>query len=249
MLKKDQSINELCLQCEKPSCDGICDEMRKTMGEIDESKRIQTLTWGGITHTVRTWAEILGIPRRTLYNYLGKTTDMNEIMQALLKTRNTRLPSRYIEKTYSIISIMHLDYKIYWERYEKLDGSAGFIASYGTIRSAPTNAVSNPTLNRALPEVMLSDEALYKRAWIACVIFMIEKYRQQHKDKERIKSRILEWRAIYGYTLPKIAELLNEDLESWERRFTVNGVRKILENIIIELSDEANERGLFRNQK
>ena len=249
MLRDEHAINELCLKCETPSCPGICDEMRKTMGEIDESKRIHTLTWGGMTHTVRTWAEILGIPRRTLYNWLGKTTDMNEIMQALLKTRHSKLPSSYIETTYSILSIMHLDYKIYWERYEKMDGSAGFVSRYGHIKSAPTNAVSNPTMNRALPEVMLSDEALRKRAWIACVIYIIERYRAQQKEKERLKANVLEWRAIDGYTMRKIVEMLNSEKDEWQREFTMNQIRKMMENIVIEVTDEAYERGLFSSQK
>ena len=253
MLRHDcAAVNELCLNCERAECPGICDKLKEDMGEIDNSKRIQTITWRGMTRPVAEWAEILGIPRATLYRKLNGCTDINAIFENLHSNDSKTFPNGAIEETYLRLSTMHIDYYLYWEQKLNRDGSAGMVARYGAVRVSPTNATSNPTVMRAMPELMLTEEALNRRAWVACVLFIIERYRTQKQNRipdNPTRAKILEWRAIDGLTLSRICENLNAEAED-ERQVTVKQLRKYMSSIVNDITKEAMRRGLIdRPQK
>lgn len=243
--------NDPCLTCERPECTGICDKIRDTMGEIDTSKAIHTITWHGVTRSVNEWAEILGIGRSTLYRQIDDTS-IDEYMQSLVsrKTSKTDLPKGSIEETYIRLSTLHLDYLLFWNRMSSVDSSSGLIARYGVIQLAPTNAVSNPTESKALPETSMSDEALYRRGWVACVLYMIEQYHVRNKQtgmpNDRLRAKLLQWRAIDGYTMRKIAEKLTNEQHPSDRPITPMRVRKYMNPVIEDVTREALRRKLIR---
>ena len=147
---------------------------------------------------------------------------------------------------------MHIDYYLYWEQKMVNDGSAGMVARYGAVRVSPTNATANPTVMRAMPELMLTEDALNRRAWVACVLFIIERYRTQTARRvpdNPTRARILEWRAIDGMTLKKICEMLNAEAED-DRQVTIKQLRKYMGSIVNDITREAIRRGLIdRPQK
>lgn len=241
------AINQMCLNCKKPSCPGICDDVRVAMGEITRERNAWSLTWGGVTRTISEWAEILGVSKTKLYDRMKTADDVEAILTELTINDKSDLPRGALEETCLRISTMHMDYKLYWEQMLRRDGSAGMVARYGAVRASPTHATSNPTVSRALPELSMTDEALYKRAWIACVLMTIEVYRaNKNISNGEIKARILEWRAIEGLTLKKIAERLNEGNEDWKKQITVKSIRNYMERIMREVAREALKRGLIR---
>lgn len=253
MLRHDgAAVNELCLNCERAECPGICDRLKEDMGEIDNSKRIQTITWHGVTRPVAEWAEILGIPRTTLYRKLNGRTDIDAIFETLHSKEKSPFPPGAIEETYLRLSTMHIDYCLYWDQTLIRDGSGGLVARYGAVRVSPTNFTSDPTVMRAMPELMLTEEALNRRAWVACVLFVIEQYRTRTGKKVPdypTRAKILEWRAIEGLTLKKISEMLNTEMED-DRQVTVQQLRKYMGNIVDDITKEAMRRGLLdRAQK
>jgi len=246
------AVNELCLNCERAECPGICDRLKEDMGEIDSSKRVQTITWRGVTRPVAEWAEILGIPRATLYRKLNGCTDIDAVFENLHRGEDGKLPTGAIEETYFRLSTMHIDYYLYWEHKLINDGSVGMVARYGAVRVSPTNATANPTVMKAMPELMMTEEALNRRAWVACVLYIIERYRTQTTRRvpdNPTRAKILEWRAIDGLTLKKICEQLNAEADD-SRQVTIKQLRSYMNNIVIDITKEAMRRGLInRPQK
>lgn len=244
-------MNDLCLTCEKPSCPGICDELRQTMGEVESSARGHMVTWHGITRTVGEWAEVFGLTKTALYKRLKDESEIEAIMTALCRQdRGTQLPPSWMEQVYLRLSTMRLDYELYWKHLTISEGSAGLVARYAAVQSAPTNRASNPVERRAMPEITLSDEALTRRAWIACVLFVIERYRM-HKSDSRydstpLKAKLLEWRALNGWTMKKICDTLNADKLDYEDPITITRLRKYFQSVVTDVAKEANVRGLFR---
>ena len=239
--------NELCLNCKQPHCDGICDALIDDMGSVKRSRLSKTVTWRGITRSITEWAEILGISRQTLYRRLNDCDDIEETMAEITNSKaHISLPHGAIEQTLIQLSTMPLDYALYWKLMKTTDGSQGMIAKYGKIQTAPTNRVSNPTEGRAMPELSMSDEALNKRAWIACVIYTIEDYRNAstHKHECMIRADMLQWRAIDGMSLKKICETLNE-IEQRRRPFTILGIKRMMEKVIETVAENAVKRGLI----
>jgi hypothetical protein len=226
------------------------------MGEIRLSRPPQTLTWHGVTHTVSEWAEIFGIPRATLYRRLNGIENadvLDEMLDATIaQKKNTRhFPPGVIQETYVRLSKMHFDYMVFYNQLAAMDGSAGFVARYGSIRSAPTNAISKPTEQRAMPELALSEDALYRRSWVSLVLYMIELYKAMDSEGSvagQIKAQVLQWKALDGYTHEKIAALMNVEMFD-KNEITVSRVRKYMQRIVEDVALEAMKRGLFRPQK
>ena len=161
------------------------------------------------------------------------------------------IPVGHIEEVYQRISTMHHDYEIYWKNQMKIEGSQGMIAHYGEEQTGNTNRVSNPTENKAMPELNMSDTQIYRRSWVACILFLIDRY-DSIRGKDRavleLKSRVLNMRAIEGKTLDKICEQLNEGIE-WAKQININRVRNLMRDIVTDIASEAERRGLFRDQK
>ena len=245
--------NDPCLECERPDCPGICDKLRNSMDVVDTSRAVHTITWHGVTRPVSEWAEILGVSRQTLYRRLNEADDAEETLNRTLRMNSDGqvLPHGCIEETYIRLSTMHLDYLIYWNRLTANDSSAGLVARYGAVQVAPTNATSNPTESRALPEASLSDEALYRRGWIATVLCVIERYHVRDRLKpypsDRLKAQLLEWRAINGLTLKKMSDKLNEMYPDTLRNFHPAQLRKLMEPVVSDVAREALKRGLVRS--
>ena len=243
----EEALNDLCLHCEKPSCPGICDELRETMGEVTYAKRGATITWHGLTRKISEWAEVFGMTSRALYKRLEGKTDAELILTELCERRAPgSVPPERIEQTYIRLSTMHADYELYWKRLEISEGSAGLVARYGAVQSAPTGKTSDPVARRAMPELTISDEALERRSWIACVLYMIEYYRHQTEYNSRLKSRLLEMRAIDGLTMRLICKRLNDQRGENEREVSVAYLRRYFERIVNDVALEATRRGLFR---
>lgn len=246
------AINDICLKCEQAECPGICDKVKDDMGEVNYSTSTHTITWHGVTRTVNEWAEILGLTRQALYKRLEAAESEEEALSTALtgKEPKANISRAVIEETFVRLSTMHLDYMLYWNRMTPNDSSAGMVARYGAVRASPTNATSNPVERRALPELNMSDEALYRRAWVACVMYIIEKYRARNATKpfpgDKMRATILEWRAIDGLTIKKMCDKLDE-MEICDRYYTSPmRVRRFMDYIVHDVAEEALKRGLIR---
>lgn len=244
--------NELCLTCKKPDCSGICSQLRDEMSDVDTSKPIHEITWHGVTRSIGEWAEILGVNRTTLYRQINDFDNPDEALAHALSKGKAKsdLVAGSIEETYVRLSTMHLDYILYWNRLSGHDSSAGMVARYGAVRASPTNATSNPVERQALPELILSDDALYRRGWVACVLYMIEHYRQRNHDTphpgDRMRAKLLEMRAIDGLTLRKMSDRLNEEMPYLTSTISPMRLRQYMEPIVHDVAEEALKRGLIR---
>lgn len=239
--------NDLCLNCKKAECIGICDALRDDMGEAHGRRYARTITWHGVTRTINEWAEVLGISRQALYRKLGESDDIGLILSLVNGTRNkNKLPYGATEETIIRLSTMPLDYDIYWRHIKRTDSSIGMVTQYGKITSAPTNAVSKPTETRAIPEASLSDDELTRRGWIACVLYIIDSYRHGRKKNDRalLMGDILEWRALDGMTLKKICDRINETI-TLKRPMTISLAKRIMNTIIEDVAAEAVRRKLI----
>lgn len=239
--------NELCLNCKKAECFGVCDALRDDMGEAHGRRYARTITWHGVTRTINEWAEVLGISRQALYRKLGESDDIGMMLSLISSTKTKgRLPHGATEETIIRLSTMPLDYDIYWRHIQRTDGSIGMVSRYGTITSAPTNAVSKPTESRAMPEISMTDDELTRRGWIACVLYIIDSYRHGGKKNDRVSMMgdILEWRALDGMTLKKICDRINETFQP-RKPLTINTAKRIMNTIIEDVAAEAVRRKLI----
>ena len=243
-----RSNNEPCLNCKRLECPGVCDRLKEGMKLEENLKGSQTITWQGITRPIGEWAEILGVSRQTLYRRLEAATDEGDVISRIIigKKDCDGLNKSCIEEAYIRISTMHLDYLLYWNRLGIDDSSRGMVARYGEIRTAPTNAVSKPTEMNALPEVCMSEEALYRRGWVACVLYIIEQYRIKKDRTSQLKAKYLKWRAIDGYTVRRISEEGNKELYE-SARVTPMQIRKYMDAIVQDVAREARSRNLVRS--
>lgn len=245
----NKPINDLCLNCQKADCPGICAELRESMGDVERTRRGQTITWHGVTRTIGEWAEVFGMSKLTLQRKLHITSDIEAVMEGICNEKQSgTVKSGLLEKAYIRLSTMHIDYELYWKRLEISEGSAGLVARYGAVQSSPTNRTSNPVERRAMPEITLSDEALERRAWVACVLYCIEHYRM-HKhvknDNSQLKAAILEQRAIFGWTMRRICDEMNKNRMDYEDPMTIARLRRFFQIIVMEVCKEAERRGLF----
>lgn len=244
----EQAINEVCLNCTKADCAGICDELRATMGKTNDEGRRITLTWRGVTRPVAQWAEILGVTRQTLYNRIRKGQSADDIFESAITVDLAREPTTYehIEEVYLRLTRMHIDYELCWETPTEKKASLGMVTNYGKVQSGVTNNISKPVEILAIPEAMMSDDLIERRAWIAMVLYMIERYntrKGRYANTGESLAYILEMRALKGFTLRKILQLHNE---KYATTFTMVAMRKRMDTIVVDLVQEANKRGLFR---
>ena len=240
--KDNPSVNDVCLNCTKPDCPGFCEELRQRMSH--GRKNVQTLEWRGFIRTINQWANVLGIPRKTLYNRMNKGLSVEEILDPIPTKSFNDIPKGLAEDIYIRLSNMHHDYIIFWDRPNAIADSAGMVTNYNKIQISKTHKVSSIVEQRAIPEILMTEEANIRRQWIACVIDVIKDYRRTMYKKRgnRLKANILEWRAIDGLTLTKIVEKINEELVS---PITVQKVRSQMNSIVVDIAAEAIRRGLY----
>ena len=246
--------NSPCMECEKPTCPGICDKLRAAMGEIDTHRAQHTITWNGVERTVDEWAEILGVSRSTLYRKLDQNVDIESMFNNLASARSgkSKLPPGCLEETYIRLSTMHLDYLLFWNRLNNTDSSAGMVVKYGAIKTSPTHHTSSTVEQRAMPELGLSDEALNRREWIACVLDVLARARKRNNQTpfpgDQMRAQMLEWRAIEGLTMKRICERIQEDYPVQNNRYTYTPmrIRRFMEPIVIDVAREALKRKLIR---
>lgn len=240
-MKRDTSINDLCLHCTREDCDGICDELRAANGPINLSKRAMTITWKGYTRTVPEWAEILNIAPQTLYYRIRKGLEIDDIMSNKVVVVNlVDKPAEWYEIVHNRLTQMHLDYILYWDRPKGIQDSTGMVTHYNPIQSAPTNKINSLTEMRAIPEAMMSDDALERCAWIQVAMDLLNRYRRKGA---KLRYDILQLRAFQGFTLRRIVEHLNDERI---RPITVYKARKELNTIVEDMMSLAYEKGLLR---
>lgn len=246
-MKRDAAINELCLTCEREDCNGICDELRETMGTVRENRTVQTLTWRGVTRTISEWAEIFGISRQAMYKRIKAYGNGHTAIDMSIKgtTLEKSLPKGAIEETYMRISNMHEDYLTVWCKLEKADTSAGMVVKYDAIRTSTTNKVSDPTLERALPELQMTDSDIEKRNWLACAFYIMNYYKIRY-PKDHTNERILGYRIIEGYSMVRIAKIIDE--EDTKHKANLDRVRRRMNIIVRDIATEAFKRGLLRDR-
>lgn len=241
MKRRDKpAINDLCLHCTRETCNGICDALRAANGPLRISKRGKRITWNGCTRSVHEWAEIMNVSPNTLYRRLRDGMPLEDVMTRAVVRRLDRCPPEWREKTCAMLARMHIDYLLYWDRPTGLQDSAGMVTRYEPSESAPTNRTVSLTEMRALPETMLSDDILEKRAWIRCAMELAGKYRVRGPE---IRYEILQLRAFEGCTLRRIVDRLNDERL---RAVGITKTRHELNNVIDDLTSLADERGLFR---
>jgi hypothetical protein len=124
------------------------------------------------------------------------------------------------------------------------------VARYGAVQSAPTGKTSDPVARRAMPELTLSDEALHRRAWVACVLHILDCYRASESDQpysgDALKARLLERRAIQGDTVRRLCNDFNAEDPYAKRPMPLLKLRKYFEKIVVDVTREAWRRGLIR---
>lgn len=247
--------NDPCLHCNLPECPGICDKVRGSMSEVDTTKAVHTITWCGMKRSVSEWAEILGVSRSQLYKRLETAeSDVSVLREFIVvSTDDPEIPASTIEEVYIRLTTLHTDYRLYWNRLHGSDSSAGLVARYGAVRASPTNATSNPVEQRAMPELNMTDEALNRRAWVACVLDVITYYQKRNRSKprpgDRIRARLLELRAIEGLTIKKICARMNETDPYRCVEYNPMHIRRYMEAIVRDIAREAIRRGLIEPQK
>lgn len=237
------SVNAACLNCTRPDCPGFCEELRASLAP--DEKNVQTLQWRGYIRTISEWAEILGVSRATLYRRINKGMSVDEILEPT-NSDNSTIPGDLIEEIYIRLSHMHADYLVFWDRPGGISDSAGMVTNYNKVQVSPTNKVGSIVEQRAIPEIMMSEDANTRKAWIACVLDVIKMYRkgQYNHRGYRMKANILEWRAIDGLTVSRIADRINEEIY---RPITINKVRNQMAAIVNDIAREAMLRGLHRH--
>jgi len=245
-LKDYKPINDMCLNCTRPSCNGICDDLRASMGAVRDEGKHKTMTWNGCTHTVSEWADILGVSRQYLYEKLNEKVDPKDIFRsAFIGRERMTYSSRYAEEVYNRLSTMHLDYSLFWATPMERNASLGMVTHYGKIQSAPTNKVTNIVESLAIPEAMLSDDVVERRSWIAMILFLIQYYNSFKGKAKRngdMKAFILEQRALQGLTLKRIAEEYNKKMVY---SFTLVIYRRLMNEIVDDIIQEGLRRGLL----
>lgn len=242
--KKVTAINAVCLNCIQTDCPGECAELRKSIGQEETSQK-KTIEWHGHKKSVSEWAEIFGIPRSTIYRRMRLGLSPDEILEVEKEAKQVQHTESLVEEVYLRLSRMHHDYVLYWDKPNQVSDSAGMVTNYNKVQISPTNKVGSIVEQKAIPELMLSEDATERRAWIACVLYLINVYRTRPSDKHHrnlFKARLLEWRAIDGYTMPKIVEMFNEDAY---RKISIIAVRTAMTTIVNDLIDEAVRRGLL----
>ena len=241
--KEVRAVNTQCLKCTRADCPGFCDELRRSLTSFG----VKTIQWHGFVRTIPEWAEILGVSRSTLYSRL-KDGDPEEVFESLHHDHSEKITGKLIEEVYLRISNMHCDYLVFWDRPNRISDSAGMVTDYDKVLTSPTHKKTSIVEQRAMPELMLADDANEKRAWISCVLYVIEQYRKEQNTKrgQRLKANILEWRAIDGHSLRSICDKINEELV---RPITLNKVRSQMSSIVIDVANEALLRGLHSPQK
>ena len=243
-IKEISAYNSLCLNCVREDCPGICDELKENIGVINNKRK--RLEWNGVTHTVPEWSEILGISKTVIYDRINKGLSVDEILRVGSRDVKSSYSRNRIELVYTRISTMHIDYLLYWDNGRRISDSAGMTTNYNKIVSSPTNKINSIVEARAMPDIMESDFAQERKAWIACILFMIYKYRSETSTTRYptnpIKANILEWRAIDGWTMKKIGEYINEH---YYKPVTIMALRKYMQLIVDDIIPEADRRGLF----
>lgn len=246
--KDVSAYNSACLNCTRHDCPGMCRELKESLG-IVKSKSV-TLEYNGVRRSVAEWSEIMGIPRTTIYDRMNRGLSPDQVLTPYEGVYHSTQPRTYVEAVYTHISSMHLDYKLFWDRENRLPDSAGMTTNYHKIMVSPTNKITRLVEQQAMPGIMESDYSEEKKAWIAFILDMIKKYRDAGTGDRHfpnsLKANILEWRAIDGWTMPKISE----HISSFSYRpVTIHSVRSYLSRIVDELIPEALARGLLESQK
>lgn len=237
-------IIALCLECDVSNCKGFCERVKNALGS--ETREIMTITYMGETLTIREWADRLGISRKTLYNRIRRGCTTEDALKI-----KSDLTAEDINNTNRIMATMHINYTWYMNRPD-INSSRGMIARYGEIATQKTLTVGKPTEQRALSDLMLTDEQKETLAWIQIVLVVQERYRM-HLYKGRKSWRddamaeIIEHKVLQGWTLHRVMENLDMD----EDTIGPVQIKNMYNRVIEDIAREAKKHGLLaaKNKK
>lgn len=239
---------EICLNCQKPQCNGICNEVMQLASSESKNVSSLTLTYQGKTLTIRQWADLLGLHRSTIYRRIERGLAVDEVFH---RNTGTKAKPSQINKTYYILSCMAVNYAWYSNHPSIMGDSHGLIALYGKIKTSPTNKVSDPTMHQALTELQLTEDELETILWIRCVQTVIENYLnsdnvgKKRQPIRRMKAEILRRRAFDGWTLKRVADYFTNDGVKVD---TVQ-IKRYYDRCVEDVANLAVANGLVSDQK
>ena len=239
---------EICLNCEKPKCTGVCDEALQKAANASRSVSALTLTYQDKTLTIRQWADLLGLQRSTIYRRMERGLTVEQIFH---RKATTKAKPSQINRTYFMLSCMAVNYSWYTNHPAIMGDSHGLVALYGKIKTAPTNKISDPTMHQALTELHLTEDELEAVLWIRCVQSVIEMYLNPNNATRhtqpirRMRAEILRRRAFDGWTLKRIADYFTNDGTPMQ----LLDVKKHYDRCVEDVSNLAVSNGLVSDQK